>query len=562
MTLFNQLRTRRVNFEQQWEESAALAWPDYVGSFTYGREIPPGAKRAQFQLDNSASIGSHRFGAICDWLLTPSHMLWSRVQASNPDLMKDPAVKGYFADLTNILWTERYKAEANFIGQNQQNMQGLGVFGNMGMFTDELDNYLDPRESGLRYLATPVGEIYVIQDHQRRVVGFIRHFRLNAQQAKTKFPARVVPVIDAALAISSQHLFDFLHIVRPRTDFDPFEPLSQRGKKYASTYISIQGYCVLEEGGYRTLPLAYGRYMQAPEEDYGRGPTQMILNTLKSSNTLWRSFMRTVTRRGDPTYLVHDTGLIDLKTHSGAIVAGAIGAKGERLVDILPTGEIDFTKDLMEKFEKICDDAYLTGLFKLITGDGKDDMGARQVVEYINERGILLAPTVGRQCTEYLGPLIDRELDILSWLRKLPKMPPVLREARGEYKIVYTSPIARAMQSQESAGYVRTLEFASEAAKATGDPSLLDYFEFDASIPAMGDQNNAPPDWFSSPKAVAAKRKSRAQAAERDRQVKELPGKAAIMKAQAIQTKAQTGGNIGGTLSGVPEGGMPLMPGQ
>jgi hypothetical protein len=41
-----------------------------------------------------------------------------------------------------------------------------------------------------------------------------------------------------------------------------------------------------------------------------------------------------------------------------------------------------------------------------------------------------------------------------------------------------------------------------------------------------------------------------------------MPGRAAIMKAQAINTKAQTGGNIGGTLSGTPQGGMPMMPGQ
>ena len=41
-----------------------------------------------------------------------------------------------------------------------------------------------------------------------------------------------------------------------------------------------------------------------------------------------------------------------------------------------------------------------------------------------------------------------------------------------------------------------------------------------------------------------------------------MPAQAAIMKAQAISDKAQAGQNIGGTLSGMPQGGMPQIPGN
>ena len=37
---------------------------------------------------------------------------------------------------------------------------------------------------------------------------------------------------------------------------------------------------------------------------------------------------------------------------------------------------------------------------------------------------------------------------------------------------------------------------------------------------------------------------------------------AAIVKAQAVAAKAQAGQNIGGTLSGTPQGGMPPVPGN
>jgi hypothetical protein len=72
----------------------------------------------------------------------------------------------------------------------------------------------------------------------------------------------------------------------------------------------------------------------------------------------------------------------------------------------------------------------------------------------------------------------------------------------------------------------------------------------------------APEDWMSTPKEIAAQEKAAADAAKRDDYIKSLPGEAAKAKAAAIAAKAATGGNTGGTLSGTPEGGMPMMPGQ
>src|SRR5665213_2006913 len=158
--------------------------------------------------------------------------------------------------------------------------------------------------------------------------------------------------------------------------------------------------------------------------------------------------------------------------------------------------------------------------------------------------------------------MIHRELDVLSFQRKLPPMPPALKEAKGEYQTVYCSPLARAMKGQPIAGFMRIVEFAGKAVQETGDPGIMDIFEFDEAFPEMGEADFVPTTWFADPKKIAAKRQQRAQAQERENQVKELPGKAAIMKAQAISDKAQAGQNTGGTLSGTPAGGMPMMPGQ
>jgi hypothetical protein len=232
---------------------------------------------------------------------------------------------------------------------------------------------------------------------------------------------------------------------------------------------------------------------------------------------------------------------------------------------MLPTGKIQAGEEMMNKEGQYVAAAFLVDLYARLWDDAKNGNSsktAREVIEDANDRGLFLAPTLGRLSTEYLGPLITRELDILSWLGKLPKMPPALKEADGDYEICYTSPIARSVRNQEVAGAMQTVEFAKEVVSVTGDPSLMDNFDFDTMLQEIGDIRNVPERWFADKAAKAAKAKARAQAQEREQRAKELPGLAAIEKAHAITAKAQNGGNIGGALSGTPQGGMPQMPGN
>ena len=121
--------------------------------------------------------------AICDSQITPSDTVWSIIRADNPDLMKQRNVALYYNRVTELLWKYRYRNEANFVSQNQQNWQQLGVFGNHGMWVEELDTRPGRGWTpGPRYISTHVGQMYILENHQRRVDGLIWHLRLNARQ--------------------------------------------------------------------------------------------------------------------------------------------------------------------------------------------------------------------------------------------------------------------------------------------------------------------------------------------------------------------------------------------
>jgi hypothetical protein len=172
-------------------------------------------------------------------------------------------------------------------------------------------------------------------------------------------------------------------------------------------------------------------------ETYGRSPAMQVLPALKTLNAEKTTFLKVGHRAADPTLLTYDDGLVDPTMKPGAINKGGMSAEGKPLIGILPTGQIQVTKEMMDEERSLINDAFLVTLFQILTET--PTMTATEVIERTNEKGILIAPTVGRQQSEYLGPLIHRELDLLSRMKKLPPMPDVIRRTKGDYNVVYTS---------------------------------------------------------------------------------------------------------------------------
>jgi hypothetical protein len=549
---FSQLQTWRNVFAAHWEEVSELILPTSRNTFMVGNFNWPGQKKTDRQIDASGMMALGRFAAICDSLLTPRNMTWHTLEANDEYVMKDRQTRLWFEQVTKILFKYRYQPIANFASQNQNNFLQLGAFGTQGMFIDEFDNSMHPQSRGIRYKSIPLGELFIRENHQGMVDGFIRWFRMTARQAEQKWGklGTFPEVMRPALESGSEQLFNFIHRVCPRTDYDA-DRLDERGKPYASYYVSMEGRCLLQEGGYRMIPASISRYEQAPGEVYGRSPAMMVLPALKTLNAEKRTFLKQGHRAADPVLLTSDDGLIDMSLRPGAVNKGGIGPDGRELVKILPTGNIQITKEMMAEEKSLINDSFLVTLFQILTET--PTMTATEVIERTNEKGILLAPTVGRQQSEYLGPMIERELDVLAAQGLLPPMPGRLAEAKGEYRVTYTSPLSRAQRAQEAAGFMRTVEAVKELVNITQDMSLLDPFDFDSAIPAIADIQAVPASWMADVDQIAQKRQQRAQQQARQQAIQEAPAKAAMMKAQAAAAK---GGMVPGQQPAQP--GAPL----
>lgn len=545
---FAQKQTMRTVFAQHWEEVAELVLPTSRNTFYYGSYNFPGQKKTDRQVDSSAALALDRFAAILDSLLTPRNMMWHGLEATDPYLMKDRATRMWFEQATRLLFKYRYAPIGNFSAQNQNQYVGLGAFGTASLFVDK---YEGPDGAvGLRYKHLPLGETFLSENHQGLIDELQRWFRLTPQQACKMFPDTCPEQIRSAAAQGSEMPFEFLHTICPRDDYDPDQILTYKGMIYGSYYICLSTSSFLREGGYRSFPVPTSRYIQTPGEVYGRSPMMQALPAIKTLNSEKRDFLTQGHRSAAPPLLTREDGLTDFSFRADALNKGGVSEDGKPLVVPLPTGNINITKEMMDEERAIIDGVSLVDLFKVLLGDPKI-YTATQITEMVAQRGVLIAPVVGRQQSEYLGPLIERELDVLADLQingrpVLPPMPPLLREARGDYQVTYSSPLARDMRAQEVAGAMRTIDMAIQVANASGDPSVFDRFDFDAIMKDAAAIQGMPESWVRADDAMATIRKARAQQQEREMRAREAPAEAALAKAGAAQAKAGiTPGQLG-----------------
>lgn len=532
---FQKVSSSRFNLETQWQEIAERMMPTQSRNFnpTNPRQTQ-GEKRTEFIFDSTASTALTRFASILDSLLTPRNQTWHRIMASEPALNKSRDVRLWFEEANRLLFKFRYSPRANFASQNQQNYKSLGSYGTGCVFIDELMG-----EPGLRYKNIHMSQIFFVENHQGMIDKTLRYFPMSARQAWQKWGEELPSELKDQMKIDSEKEYYFIHCVKPRADMDPMRK-DHKGMPFMSYYVSMTGEKLLSEGGFQSFPYAISRYEQSDNEVYGRSPAMEILPAVKTLNEQKKTLLKQGHRSVDPVLLTHDDGILSsFSLKPGAINAGGVTADGRPLVHALPVGNVQIGEKMLDDERKVINDAFLVNIFQILTET--PTMTATEVLERTREKGILLAPTIGRQQSEYLGPLIERELDLLSRQGILPPMPQELLEAKGEYRIEYDSPLSRAQRSEEASGLMRTVESAMQVAAQTMNPEVLDHFNWDVIVPAMADIQGVPESWLNGIEKVQELRQGRAQAAQAQQAMQAMPGTAAMVKSMAVAKKAGAG---------------------
>ncbi|MCK5133505.1 MAG: hypothetical protein KAR40_15300 [Candidatus Sabulitectum sp.] len=520
--MYEEAKTLRAPREPDWKLAAAHCLPRHHGPWAGGSannvqgESTGGARRIAYDTTGIRSLP--KYAAVLQRMATPRSQAWHTLSVSNPALNKLRPVQMFFDSLTAMLFRRRYEPKARFEQASTEVYSSLGVYGTGPKFVGVRNPSPTDSTGGILYKACPMRDIFMLVDDSDSVTMVFRRFWLNARQFKSKFGegANVPRSVEAELKKprpSEKTTFEFVHVVGTKSakDYDP-EAFDNRRFPVEGAYLAVEDKSfVIEDEGYLSFPYLTPRTGTYPGDPYGFSPAMNALSALGTASAAKKSYLKMGQRAADQVLLAPDDGVMNgqVNLNPGSVNYGGVDATGNRLIHALPSGDFRVAEGILADERRDIEDSFFVTLFQIL--QDSPEMTATEVISRAAEKSALLAPTMGRLQTEYLGPNIAREIDVLSELGVLPEIPPELIEAAGEYDITYTSPLAKAQFSDEISGFVRTFEVAANAAQVQGDPSLLDHFDLDVAIPEIADRQATPTRWMRSAKGVAAVRAARAE---------------------------------------------------
>lgn len=521
------LEAERANWENHWSEIARRVLPR---ADEFNQRRTEGDRRQEYVFDSTAPLALERFAAAMDSMNTPRTRKWHKLKPSDSRLTDSHAVKVYLEEVNDVLFYARYSARANFTSQAHELYMTLGAFGTGVMLLE------DNMGHGVRYKAHALAEVYIAEDASGRVDTVHRKFEYTARQAAQKFGVDALPrEMAECLEKQPDKRFEFIHCVKPSDDM-VYGRRDWRGMPWASHYVSCTGRKVVSRGGFRTMPYMVVRYVTSPRETYGRSPAMTVLPDIKMINEMAKTVMRQAHLKVSPPLLLADDGVLQaFQLRPNALNYNMLNEDGSERVKALDVGgDLAIGPEIMEPVRRVINDAFLVTLFQILVD--KPNMTATEAMLRAQEKGALLGPTGGRITSEWLGPMIERELDILNAAGMLPDMPDELIEADGDVQIEYDNPLTRAMKAEEGVGTLRTME--SVAPMAQIDPSILDRFNL-AEIPgALAEVNGMPAKLILSDEEYAALKEQKAQAAQAAQLLEAAPVAADAARAAAdVQQK-------------------------
>lgn len=508
------MESERAPWESLWRDVDERVDPEAQGGFY---KTTPSGERGLDNFDATAIEGLDRYTAGIAGLSIPRNARWHGLATPNKDLNRIAAVRRWNEHATDRLFACRYAPSAGFEMQATSDIRQGGKYGTAPLWVDEMVG------RGLFYKAVHLSEVYIDEDFRGRVDTTHRKFELSVRQARQQFGEdalsdRMMQCWTNDNPAKRDEKFEFLHVICPRADYEPGNP-GPNGKPIKSLYLGIDEKFILRRGGYRTMPMPVSRNVTSPGSKYGRSPAMKVIGHIRTVNAMAKTMLRAMHKQVDPALAFYDDGDISkLVTKPGGLNPGLVDEMGRLLVQPIPHGgDISGGMAFQEAERQPIKDAFLEHLFQILT-DPSDRMTATQVLEMIQKQGVLVGPFAGRHETEKLGPMIERELDILMNAGQIDPMPPEMIEARMRPIVIYENPLARMSRAEEAAGFTRWVEILVQL--ASFDPGVLDYVNFDRAVPGVADVLSVRPSWANSPDEVAAKRQKREEA----EQVAQLSG--------------------------------------
>ena len=528
------MKEKRQSYEAVWNDVIDFLMPrlDKFGQLPRP-DSEKGRERAQKMFDSTAPLALRNFVAAMDSMITPATQEWHRLKTGDEALNEIASVKAYLQQVVRTLFAVRYRWQGGFVTQMGATYQSIGLFG-PGALMIEHDV-----GKGIVYRNVPMQRLWFAENNAGLIDKAHVQWELTLRQAAQRFGREnLSQSMQSMLERDPEKAAIFYHAVEPRADRDP-RKLDGRNMQFASYWLDEGRDRIIQNSGFRTFPFAIGRFYVGTSDVYGGSPAYDAMPDIRMANDMAKTNIRGAQKLVDPPLLASEDGVLEgFDLRSGSLNWGGLNEKGEEMVKPLLTGKqaqigIEFAQDTRQTINQWF---YVT-LFQILVDSG--DMTATEVLQRAQEKGVLLAPTLGRTQSELLGPMIAREVDILAEADQLPQIPQELLGAGADVDIDYDSPLNRAMRAGASAATLQWLQQLGVVAQF--DPNAAKVPNGQRIARLLADSAGVPVEAMNTDDELQAQQAAEAQAVQMQQMLAAAPVAAgAIKDLSDAQVSAQT----------------------
>ena len=362
--------------------------------------------------DATAADAVDNLAASIYSLMTPPESLWiSLVPESDASPDADVATAALRANLN----------DSNFYTTIHQCYLDLVILGTACLFMAETPI---GASSAFSFTAVPMRDIAILP-------GAVFHTAtMPAHEVLEKYPTWTPPV-DVADQIKH----------------DPATPLrlvqSLVGTEFTA-WLDVGGNLennIVARGTFETNPYIIFRWSVLSGEQYGRGPVLRALPDIKTANKVVELVLKNATIAVSGIWQADDDGVINLNNINltpGAIIPKAVGSSG--LTPLSSGADFDVSQIILKDLRERIRHALLADRLGLLS---EKEMTATEIMARNSDMMRILGATYGRLLHEFIRPLTDRGLQILS---RRGVIAPIALNSDAELK--YIAPITQMAVSE------------------------------------------------------------------------------------------------------------------
>ena len=206
----SRLMELRSTWESHWQEVSDLVLPRKA---EITKERQRGDKRNVQIFDATAVHALELLSASLHGMLTSSANRWFSLRFKENSLNDNDEAKEWLEDATESMYVAF--ARSNFQQEIFESYHDLIAFGTACLLIEE------DKEDILRFSARHIKELYIQENDKGFVDTVYRKFKMTSQAAATKFGAEnLSKEINNILRKKPFEEYEFVHVVRPRMDFD------------------------------------------------------------------------------------------------------------------------------------------------------------------------------------------------------------------------------------------------------------------------------------------------------------------------------------------------------